>query len=229
MTGATGAMPAPLATAQVPVAPVQLSREQAAAAAAAELSKPEFHVRPPVLTQALQWLAEHVARLLHAAAGISPGRSVGLVVLVTTAVAAGLAVRHGLGPRPGRVRTDGAVFEGGPISAEQHRQAADQARWRGEHATAVRERFRALARELEERGVVDSRPGRTARETARVAGSTLPAVAPAVTAAARTFDEVAYGGAAAGAEQDETVRRADDMVRGALRDGGLPSPGVGPR
>ncbi len=53
--------------------------------------------------------------------------------------------------------------------------------------------MRALVRGLEERTLLDARPGRTADEAAAEAGRALPEHAAALSAAARTFDDIAFG------------------------------------
>ena len=54
--------------------------------------------------------------------------------------------------------------------------------------------MRAVVRSLEERTLLDPRPGRTADEAAEEAGRSLPAHTGRLRDAARDFDGVAYGG-----------------------------------
>jgi len=76
---------------------------------------------------------------------------------------------------PRRSASQGAVLPAGrPSSAADHRSLAEQAADRADWHTAVIERMRAIARELEERSVLDARAGRTATELAREAGRMLP-------------------------------------------------------
>jgi hypothetical protein len=70
----------------------------------------------------------------------------------------------------------------------------------------VTERFRGAVRRLEERGVLDAVPGRTAEEVAHEAGARVSALAGRLQAAALRFDAVRYGGAAAGADDDAALR-----------------------
>jgi hypothetical protein len=72
--------------------------------------------------------------------------------------------------------------------------------------------MRAVAATLEERGVLDRRPGRTAHEIAAEAGAARPQAAPALAAAASTFDAVVYGDRGALAADYEKVVAADDAV-----------------
>ena len=75
---------------------------------------------------------------------------------------------------------------------------------RNDWRVAVVERYRAVVAELEERGVIDPRPGRTADEAAADAGAVLPAVAADLGAGARLFDAVHYGNRPASADNDAT-------------------------
>jgi hypothetical protein len=75
--------------------------------------------------------------------------------------------------------------------------------------------MRAIVRELEARGVLDPRPGRTADEVAREAGALVPAVAGDLHGAAQVFDEVWYGGRTATAGADAAMRQADQRVQSA--------------
>ena len=63
----------------------------------------------------------------------------------------------------------------------------------------MRERLRAVVRDLEARGLLDPRPGRTAGEVARDAGAAVPALAEDLRRASIVFDEVWYGGRTADA------------------------------
>ena len=75
--------------------------------------------------------------------------------------------------------------------------------------------MRAIVRELETRGVLEPRPGRTADEVAREAGAAVPAVAADLRTAATVFDEVWYGGRPATAQADALLRQADQRVQRA--------------
>jgi hypothetical protein len=173
----------------------QLSREQARDAAAQELTRrPYLEAQPPLLLRVIGRVLREIGALLERAAGATPAGPLGLLLLVVLvgALIAVLLVKV----RPQRSAADGAaLFDGGrPLSADDHRQRAEAAAQRGQYAEAVRERLRAVVRELESRGVLDPRPGRTADEVAREAGAVVPEVSDDLVQAARLFDEVWYGG-----------------------------------
>ena len=69
---------------------------------------------------------------------------------------------------------------------------ADRYAAEGRWAEAVRERLRAMVRELVDRGVIEHRPGWTVTELARAAGSATAVVAPAVEAASNIFSDIWY-------------------------------------
>jgi hypothetical protein len=64
----------------------------------------------------------------------------------------------------------------------------------GHLSAAIVERVRAIAVELEQRGVLTPRPGRTAAELAAEASRPLAAHASELAAVMRLFDDVRYGG-----------------------------------
>jgi hypothetical protein len=160
-------------------------------------------------------LLEQLGDLLDRAAANMPAGYGGLIAVAVLLVLAVVAVRLAVG-RVGRVATSpGALFDGAPITAADHRRAADAHAAVGEWALALRERLRAVVRELEERGLLDNRAGRTADEVAVEAGRVIPSSADQLRAAARSFDDVWYGGRPATPEMDERLRALDDAVRRA--------------
>ncbi|RDI48357.1 DUF4129 domain-containing protein [Nocardia mexicana] len=93
--------------------------------------------------------------------------------------------------------------------ADSHRGAAETAAGRHDYDTAVRERYRAVVRGLEQGGILPVRRSRTARETADAAVAALPAQAGELPTAAHGFDEVVYGPRAATAEEYRRLEQAD--------------------
>jgi hypothetical protein len=77
----------------------------------------------------------------------------------------------------------------------------------------VRDRLRAVITDLEERTLLDPRPGRTADEAAAAAAAVVPECAADLRAAARTFDDIWYGGRPADASHDALLRRLDARMR----------------
>lgn len=177
-------------------APVTLPRDPARDAAREELRNAGYHKSDPsVVERALDWINDHITSALDSIGG-SGGTSgtTGLVFFVIVALLIAAALWWRLGA-PGRnARTTPEVFgTEGPRTAAQHRAEASAHAAAGRWDEAVREQMRALVRSLEERTLLDGRPGRTADEAAAEAGRSLPEHAEALAAAARTFDDVAYG------------------------------------
>lgn len=190
-------------------------RDQAREAAHRELSRPEYQqAKPPLIQQAINWLLDELGTLFSGADSAVPGGIWGLLVL--TALAAGLIALLFVKLRPSRSRTmPGALF-GADIdrSAQSHRSLAEAAAAQGRYADAVRERLRAVVRELEEHGLLDPRPGRTADEVARDGGAAVPELAGPLAEGARVFDEVWYGGRTADASTYAVLVAVDKKVTG---------------
>ncbi|MPV37788.1 DUF4129 domain-containing protein [Georgenia subflava] len=187
--------------------PVDPEAAEARRWAEEELAKAVYSDEPSLLERALAWflrLFEGIGEI-----GLSAPPAV-VPVLVVLAFVAVLVLALVVG---GRVRRNRAVagaastelFEDDRSSAELARTADDAAR-RGDWATAVLERFRALIRGLDERAVLDDRPGLTAHEAAGLAAAALPEVADGLRWAGRLFDDVRYGHVAPGAAEDEDLR-----------------------
>lgn len=191
-------------------------RDEAREAAQRELSRHQYRsAEPPWPVRLVRWLLRQLDELLARASAHVPGGGWGLLVLVLviTGLAAVVLVRL----RPTARRTGGAsLFDlGQELTAQQHRERAERAAARGDHAEAVRERLRAVVRELEDRGVVEPRPGRTADEVAAEAGAVLPGLAGSLREGVRVFDEVWYGGRPADASSYAVLVGLDERVAAA--------------
>jgi hypothetical protein len=107
------------------------------------------------------------------------------------------------------------------LPAEAFASLADRLAAQGRYAEAVRERLRAMVRELVDRRVIDNEPGWTVSELANEAGRARPAVDPPLRAAGGLFSELWYGQRPARAEHDDRMRTlADDLHATLGRDGG---------
>lgn len=198
-------------------AAVPVDRDEARRAAERELSKGVYHQNEPgPIDRAIEAALEWLDRFLGRAAEATPGGTLGLLVLLAAVVALVAVVLWRTGPLRRGARTGTSVIElSGELTADEHRRQADAHAAAGRYAEAVRERMRAIVGELESRGVLEPRPGRTAAEVARDAGTAVPGVAADLRAAAGVFDEVWYGGRTATAQSDATVRAADQRIRQA--------------
>lgn len=189
--------------------PVETPRVPAREAAERELSKPMYHENDPnFLQRALNRFWDWVGNLFDAASGAAPGGPLGLLVIVLLVIALVAALWWRLGT-PRRIPDSaGSFFDDSPRSASEHRAAAEAHATAGRWNQAVQERMRAIVRSLEERALLDPRPGHTADEAAAEAGRSLPEHAHGLRASARDFDDVTYGGRTA---DPQAYRRLRDL------------------
>ncbi|MEZ0165554.1 DUF4129 domain-containing protein [Kineococcus sp. LSe6-4] len=197
------------------VVPVQPDRSTARGWLAAELAGPEYRqARGSWLSRAWSWLQDRLEGVSVPGLGTGWTSVVVVVVLLAALVAVVLLVGGPL-RRSARQSPAGPVFDTAPEPSSAHFARADAAAAAGEHDLAVTERFRGLVRALEERALLEARPGRTAAEIAAEAGAWLPGGADALHRAARTFEDVRYGGRPATAGTDEDLREVVRQVAAA--------------
>lgn len=191
--------------------PLTIPRDPAREAARRELSKGMYHENDPSWFQrALDSFWEWVEDLFNSASTVTPGGPLGLVVVILVVVAVIGALWWRLGTPRRQPTSSAALFDDRPRSAAEHRAAAEAHAAQGHWNQAVQERMRAIVRSLEERALLDVRPGRTADEAAAEAGRSLPAHTDRLRAAARDFDDVTYGGRTA---TQQAYRRIAELDR----------------
>lgn len=93
---------------------------------------------------------------------------------------------------------------------------ADRYAAEGRYAEAVRERLRAMVRELVDRGVITHRPGWTVTELAREAGASRPPVAPPMRDASGIFSDIWYGKRPALPEHDSAMKALAGQLHDAV-------------
>lgn len=190
---------------------IDIDRDAAHDAAQRELAKP-IYPRASV-SQRLHDLVNELLQRLMRTSEVMPGGWLGIVaLLVVLALAATLAVR--LLRRTTRSSSaDRPLFDAGRLSAAQHRATAEQHAARGDWALAIRQRLRAVARELEQTGVLDPVAGRTAGELAHDAGDRLPHLHGQFAQAATIFNDVTYGALPGTAAGYHLIAALDDHLR----------------
>jgi hypothetical protein len=141
----------------------------------------------------VQRIENWIARLLGGAADAVPMGWFGLVVLIVVIAVVAIIVIYWTRPGGPTRRAAAPVLADLPRTAREYRGAAERLAAAGDYGGAIVERVRAIAAEIDERGLLARRPGRTAGELAVEAGRALPAIAPDVTAAMRLFDDIHYG------------------------------------
>lgn len=191
--------------------------------ARAELSKSMYHPGIPQAQRIADWISHAIGRILNSAGLARPGFSwwaiVGLAALAVLTVA---AIMFWVGPvrRSGR-RAAPVLPRHEQFTARDHRQRAESMAAAGDYTTAIVESLRAIAAELQERGILAPRPGRTADELAAEASVPLPGQAAGLRQGARLFDDIRYGGHSGTAAGYQRLRDLDAGIR-AARQAGLP-------
>lgn len=193
-----------------------VTREAARRAAHSELLDRRYSAaQPPLVVRLVGKAIRTFLELLGRAAGNVPGGRLGLLLLALLIAGIVAVVLVRLRPSGSREQSSGVFGSGRALTADEHRALAEQAAAAGQWAEAVRERLRAIVRELEGRGVLEPRAGRTAGEVARDGSAAVPALAAPLRRASTTFDEIWYGGRPAEASSYAVVVSADDAVTSA--------------
>lgn len=171
---------------------IDIERDAAHQAAQDELNKP-IYSKGSAEQQVVDWLNEQIYRLLQKTASFPGGWFTATVLFILLAIAVIIAVH--IVRRTMRTNRGGdhLLFEATQLTAAQHRATAANYAAEGNWAVAIRHRLRAVARQLEETGVLNPAPGRTANELARDAGAALPHLDGELSQAATAFNDVTYG------------------------------------
>lgn len=202
--------------------PVRLGRDEARQRAAEELAKAKYGGVPDWLVRvgddADRWIQRFLKFIFDipfgrgTTTGISPG-----FVVVTSLVLLVLALviwRVGL-PRWRARRTEQSLELDPAKPPADYRMQAQAYATGQQWAAAVRDRFRALVRELEIRTILDERPARTATEAASAASRSLPEHADRLHDGAELFNAVVYGDRRADADAYAAMVALDDAVTAA--------------
>ncbi len=193
-------------------APLDLGAEQARELAQRELLDPVYaQAQPPWWQRVAEWFVDRLGDILSTlVSGVADGGWV-VVLVGLLALVLFVALR-----RTGSVRRarggDAPVFVGRVRDAADYRAASARSAAAGDYHGAVLDRFRAIVRTLEQRGVIDERPGRTADEAAAETGILRPELASGLRRGAAAFDEVAYGGRPGHREVYEALVQLDEAV-----------------
>ncbi|WP_123027715.1 DUF4129 domain-containing protein [Mycolicibacterium stellerae] len=171
---------------------IDIDRDAAHEAAQRELAKP-IYPKPSLTQRFSEWLDDLLYRIVQEGSKLPGGWFTISVLLIILAIAIVVAVR--IARRTMRTNRGGehALFDSHELTAAAHRATAEQFAAQGNWAAAIRHRLRAVARQLEEDGVLNPVPGRTATELAVDAGAALPDLGGELTQAATAFNDVTYG------------------------------------
>lgn len=192
-----------------------------------ELSDPVYDAAQPTLLDRIAGaIADFLERLFDPPLGAEWNPLLAVVVTGVVAVVVVCAFLIWGRPRSAhRAATRSALLFG----EDEHRTAAElrasaaRRAEAGDWAGAVVDRFRALARALEERDLLDAPPGTTAQRFAVLASAPFPGHAAGLSQAAGAFDDVRYLRRPGTAEMYAAVAQLDDAIAAArperLREG----------
>ncbi len=149
------------------------------------------------------------------------------LIIVTVIIAAALIAALIIWGRPRSSRavrrpTGDLLGAADDRSAAQLRSDADRAARERDWDAATILRYRAIARSLRERDLIDPAPGATAQSIAREASTVFADEAGAMRRAAVSFDDVRYLGHSATPETYRDLVDTDDRIR-ARRPEGVPA------
>lgn len=165
------------------------------------------------------YLAEDVADFIADLFSPEAGNQVGgaALIIVTIVIVAALITVLVLWGKPRmsqRVKRRGTDLLGArdDRTAVQLRADAERSAREGDWDTATVLRFRALARSLLERDIIDPAPGATAQAIAREAARAFPIHDSTLTGAASAFDDVRYLRQPASEESYRALAETDDLL-----------------
>lgn len=191
---------------------IDIDRDAAHRAAQDELDKP-IYSKGSAGDQFLDWLNDLIYRMLNKASTVPGGWFTATVLVILLAIAVVAAVHVARRTMRARRGGDHLLFEATQLTAAQHRATAESYAAEGDWAAAIRHRLRAVARQLEETGVLAAAPGRTANELARDAGAALPHLAAELSQAATAFNDVTYGEQPGTQAAYQMIADLDDHLR----------------
>jgi hypothetical protein len=202
--------------------PPPVTGEQGRELARRELEKQVYHRNDPsaidrFLQRLREWLdsLNHTAHDPQGAASHGSGGGILGLVLILAAILAIAALGLWWMRRHRNARSAREALLQKPSSAAEHRTAAERLAAEGRWAEAIRERLRGIARDLEERAILEPRPGRTADELAAEAAPALPEHAAGLVQGVRIFDDVWYGGRPGTQEGYTFLTSLEEQVRRA--------------
>jgi hypothetical protein len=207
---------------------IDIDRDAAHRAAQDELNKPIYSKGSPG-EHFINWIYDLIYRLLQKISTVPGGWFTATVLFILAAIAVLVGIhilRRTMRTRRG---DDHALFEAVQLTAAQHRATAENSAAEGDWAAAIRHRLRAVARQLEETGVLTPAPGRTANELGRDAGAALPHLGSELRQAALAFNDVTYGEQPGTQAAYQLIAELDDHLRsrwqgGPLEPGGPAAP-----
>lgn len=192
-------------------APLTPSPDEARRLLQEELAKSEYaSSRPGLLDRAATAFWDWVNSLHFGSVEGAPALVLVVLLIVVAAVLVVVFLVYGRPRLNRRGVVDGALFgDDDARSADDLRAEARRSAAAGDHAQAIIEQFRAIARALDERDLVTTSPGTTAHAFAMQAGVPFAAFASRILDSSRIFDEVRYLDRPGTAADFEVLRTLD--------------------
>ena len=169
-----------------------IDRDAAHDAAQQELSK-AIYPKATLRERITEWIDDLLYKLMVEGSSVPGGWLTIAILLTILGVAVVVAIRIARNTMRTKRRGDYPLFGAAELSAAEHRATAQRCAAQCDWAAAIRHRLRAIARQLEEDGVLTAVPGRTANELARDAAHLRPDLASDLNTAATSFNDVTYG------------------------------------
>jgi Domain of unknown function (DUF4129) len=191
---------------------VLMDRDAAHDAALRELSKP-IYPKQNLSERLGDWINEFIYRVISKGSEVPGGWFTIAVLLTLLAVAIIVAIRIARRTMKTNRKGDSQLFGAVELSAAEHRATSERFAAEANWTLAIRHRLRAVARQLEESGVLNAVPGRTANELARDAAKFLPELASELAAAAASFNDVTYGERPGTESAYRDIAELDERIR----------------
>lgn len=194
--------------------PLTPDSDEARGLLAGELSKPQYRVEPPnwfdeLMSNFVNWIMS----LLGGGDGTLNWIFLTVLVLIVAALIVFAFLVFGKPSLNRRSRVTGDLFGVAETrTAEELRAASQKAAQRGDWNEAYVLRFRALARSLNERTIVQHSPGTTAKQFARLASRALPELTQGFEQASDVFDLVRYLGGVADEQRYAQLVELDERA-----------------
>lgn len=197
------------------VVPVDPDQPEAHDLLQEELLKPEYvQAQPTWWDRFIGGIVDWINSLSFGQAQGPPAAGFLLLILLLVAALVVTFLVFGLPRINRRSRVTGSLFgEDDARTAAQMRAAAQAAAAKGDHATAIAEMFRSIARGLAERTILSTSPGTTAHDFAARAALLYPNSFTELAEAALAFDDVRYLGRPGTAAQYDIVDRLERELR----------------
>lgn len=189
-----------------------IDRDAAHDAAQRELSKP-IYPKENFSDRLNEWISDLLYRIISKASDVPGGWFTVAVLLTLLAVAVVVAVRIARRTMRSNRKGDFALFGSAELTAAEHRATAERFAAERNWSAAIRHRLSAIARQLEENGVLNAVPGRTANELATDAGQAFPDLRSELAAGATSFNEVTYGERPGTESAYHDITMLDDHLR----------------